>query len=241
MNIIPAIDIIEGECVRLTQGDYSKKRVYNTNPVEVAKFYYDKGFERVHIVDLDGAAASEPVNLKVVEKIKTCTNLKIQFGGGIKSRKSIESCYSSGCDWAICGSVAVYRPQEFSEWLSLFGGDRVILGADVRNGKISVAGWREDTSLEIVPFVKGFEESGLKSIICTDISRDGMLTGPDFDLYRGLREHLPGIEIIVSGGVSSVSDIESANAFGFNSLIVGKAIYENRINMEELALWLQRG
>ncbi len=241
MNIIPAIDIIEGECVRLTQGDYSKKRVYNSDPVEVAKFYYDNGFERVHIVDLDGAAASEPVNLKVVEQIKSYTNLKIQFGGGIKSRKSIESCYSSGCDWAICGSVAVYRPQEFSEWLSLFGGDRVILGADVRNGKISVAGWREDTSLEIVPFVRGFTEYGLKSVICTDISRDGMLTGPDLGFYSRLRKELEGMEITISGGVSSVEDIEMAADAGFESIIVGKAIYENRIRMEELALWLQRG
>lgn len=239
MTIIPAIDIIGGECVRLTQGDYSLKKVYFRDPVEVAKYFFDNGFKRLHIVDLDGAKSSVPVNLSKVEKIKSKTNMIVQFGGGLKSESSLKSAFDSGADYLICGSVAVKNPALFREWLLKFSGERLILGADIKEGKLSVTGWTEDTSLEIVPFVKGFLESGLKSVICTDISRDGMLNGPDFNLYESLRNDLPGVELTISGGVSSICDIEIACKRQFDAIIIGKAIYEKKIKIEELRKWLQ--
>lgn len=238
MILIPAIDIIGGECVRLTQGDYAQKKVYFRDPVEVAKYYFDNGFERLHVIDLDGAKASSPQNLKIVEKIKTKTNLIVQFGGGVKSLQNLESAFNSGADFIICGSVAVKEPDSFREWLKKYSGEKIILGADVKNEKISVNGWLEDTEIEIIEFISQFISDGLSRVICTDISKDGMLQGPNMDLYSKIMNALPSLKLTVSGGVSSVSDIEVVLEGGYDSVILGKALYENKIKIEELRKWL---
>lgn len=241
MILIPAIDIIGGECVRLTQGDYAQKKVYFRDPVEVAKYYYDNGFEKLHVIDLDGAKASSPQNLKIVEKIKTKTNLIVQFGGGVKSLQNLESAFNSGADFIICGSVAVKEPDSFREWLKKYSGEKIILGADVKNEKISVNGWLEDTEIDIIEFISQFISDGLSRVICTDISKDGMLQGPNMDLYSKIMNALPSLKLTVSGGVSSVSDIEAVLKGGYDSVILGKALYENKIKIEELRRWLLKG
>lgn len=238
MILIPAIDIIGGECVRLTQGDYAQKKVYFRDPIEVAKYYFDNGFERLHVIDLDGAKASSPQNLKIVEKIKTKTNLIVQFGGGVKSLQNLESAFNSGADFIICGSVSVKEPDSFREWLKKYSGEKIILGADVKNEKISVNGWLEDTEIEIIEFISQFISDGLSRVICTDISKDGMLQGPNMDLYSKIMNALPSLKLTVSGGVSSVSDIEVVLEGGYDSVILGKALYENKIKIEELRKWL---
>ncbi len=241
MTIIPATDILNGECVRLTKGDYSKSRVYYKDPADVAKFFEGNGFKRLHIVDLDGARESFPQNLPVLERIKGQTGLTVQFGGGIKSDESLKDAFNAGADMVICGSIAAKDPHKFRKWLLEYGGEKIILGADVRNGKIAVSGWLEDTSADLIPFVNSFLDDGLKKLICTDISRDGTLEGPNMDLYEDLILHFPSTEITVSGGVSSMADIERIFEKGLPSVIVGKAIYEGKIKMEDLRQWLQKG
>lgn len=234
IEIIPAIDIIGGKCVRLTQGDYARKTIYGSNPADIAKSYEDAGLRRIHLVDLDGAKVSRPLNLAVLEEVARRTSLDIQYGGGIKSAESLRSVFGAGANRAICGSVAVDEPELFGEWLAEFGAARIILGADIRDGRIATHGWIRSSQLTAEALIESFAAAGLTQAICTDISKDGMLAGPAFGLYGGLQEAFPGVDITVSGGISSIGDIEQLDAMGLRSVIVGKAIYEGRITPDDL-------
>lgn len=238
IEIIPAIDIIEGKCVRLSQGDYAQKKVYNENPLEVAKEFEAAGIRRLHLVDLDGAKAKHIVNYKVLESIATHTDLTIDFGGGLKSDEDLRIAFESGAKMVTGGSIAVKEPDTFLSWLDKFGAERIILGADVKDEKIAVSGWIESTNLELLPFVKDFVERGVDKVICTDISKDGMLKGPSIDLYKRMLAEIPSLYLIASGGVSSMKDIEELNEANVPAVITGKAIYEGRIKMEEIASFL---
>jgi len=238
IEIIPAIDIIEGKCVRLSQGDYAQKKVYNENPLEVAKEFEAAGIRRLHLVDLDGAKAKHIVNYKVLESIATHTDLTIDFGGGLKSDDDLRIAFESGAQMVTGGSIAVKEPDTFLSWLDKFGAERIILGADVKDEKIAVSGWIESTNLELLPFVKDFVERGVDKVICTDISKDGMLKGPSIDLYKRMLAEIPSLYLIASGGVSSMKDIEELNDANVPAVITGKAIYEGRIKMEEIASFL---
>lgn len=241
IQIIPAIDIIDGKCVRLVQGDYGNCTTYSSTPLDMAKLYADCGIKRIHVVDLDGAKSSSPKNLGILEKISFGTTLEIEWGGGIKTRESLKSVLNAGADYAIIGSIAASKPHLFAHWLEEFGGGQLILGADIRDGKVSVNGWKEDTTMGIEDVIEEFLPHGLTQVICTDISRDGMLEGPSYSLYNGLQEKYKKMEITVSGGISSMEDIIKLDALGLKKVIVGKAIYENRISLKELKKWLQRG
>lgn len=238
IEIIPAIDIIEGKCVRLSQGDYAQKKVYNENPVEVAKEFESVGIRRLHLVDLDGAKAQHIVNYKVLESIATQTSLTIDFGGGLKSDDDLRIAFESGAKMITGGSVAVKKPEVFLSWLDKFGAERIILGADVKEEKIAVSGWIETTSLDLLPFVQNFVDKGIDKVICTDISKDGMLKGPSVELYKKILKEIPSLYLIASGGVSSMKDIEELNEANVPAVITGKAIYEGRIKMEEIASFL---
>ncbi|MBR5972292.1 MAG: 1-(5-phosphoribosyl)-5-[Paludibacteraceae bacterium] len=238
IEIIPAIDIIEGKCVRLSQGDYAQKKVYNENPLEVAKEFETAGIRRLHLVDLDGAKAKHIVNYKVLESIATHTDLTIDFGGGLKSDDDLRIAFESGAQMVTGGSIAVKEPDTFLSWLDKFGAERIILGADVKDEKIAVSGWIESTNLELLPFVKDFVERGVDKVICTDISKDGMLKGPSIYLYKRMLAEIPSLYLIASGGVSSMKDIEELNDANVPAVITGKAIYEGRIKMEEIASFL---
>lgn len=240
IEIIPAIDIIDGVCVRLTKGDYNSKRDYGIRPVDMAKQYEGVGITRLHIVDLDGAKASKPVNLKSIEEVCDATNLKVQFGGGIKSTESVEMAYAAGVYSVICGSVAITNPELFISWLKKYGGDRVILGADIKDGNIAINGWLESGDKSINQLLDYFLPYGLKRVVCTDISKDGMLQGPNFELYRELQESYPTLNITVSGGISTSEDIDKLNEMELKSVIVGKAIYEGKIELNELKRWLPK-
>lgn len=234
IEIIPAIDIIDGECVRLTRGDYSQKSSYFKEPLEVALRFEDCGVKRLHIVDLDGAKASAPVNLKVLERIATRTNLDIEFGGGIKSDEAITDIFNAGACRAICGSIAIKSPEMFERWIGRYGAEKMILGADTIDGKIAISGWLETASIGVEQIIERFEPAGLNQVICTDISKDGMLEGPSTQLYTALQSRFPSIDITVSGGISSLEDIIELDQKGLRSVIVGKAIYEGRITIEML-------
>lgn len=238
IEIIPAIDIIEGRCVRLTQGDYAQKRVYDADVVDMAKRYEDCGVRRIHVVDLDGAKSSLPQNLRLLERIALSTNLDVEWGGGIKSEEALHRVFDSGAKYAIVGSVAAREPELFAQWIVKFGGERMVLGADVRQGKVSVNGWQEDLSLSIEELVEGLLPSGLSQVICTDIERDGMLQGPSVELYEALQGRFEGVDFTVSGGISSMHDIETLSQKGLRRVIVGKAIYENRITLKDIERWL---
>lgn len=238
-KIIPAIDIIDGECVRLSMGDYAKKRVYDKDPAKVAKMFMEIGFDRLHIVDLQGAKEDYPVNLEVLSKVASSTTAAIQFGGGIKSEAAAEEAFRCGAKKVICGSIAVENPGLLKSLLKRFGGERVILGADIREGKISLKGWLEQSPLSIFELIAMFSDSGLMQVICTDITKDGMLQGPSFEIYNELKREFPKIEIIASGGVSSLEDIVKLCETGADGVIAGKAFYENKISYSELMLWLQ--
>jgi len=238
-KIIPAIDIIEGECVRLSMGDYSKKVVYGNDPALVAKMFMENGFDRVHIVDLQGAKADYPVNLAVLRKVAAATTAEIQFGGGVKSESAAEAVFNCGANKIICGSIAVENPHLLKNLLRIYGSERVILGADIREGMISVKGWMEQSELTINELISQFSAFGLKEVICTDISKDGMLQGPSVEIYRELKREFPEVGIIASGGVSSLEDIVKLYETGVDGVIAGKAFYENRISYSELILWLQ--
>ena len=241
IQILPAIDIIGGKCVRLSQGDYNQCTTYNPTPADMARMYADAGIERIHVVDLEGAKSSSPANLKTLEKIASSGAVKIEWGGGIKSRESLKDVLYAGADYAIVGSIAAQKPALFEHWLKEFGGDKLILGADLKGGKVSVNGWKEEVAMGIEDIVERFIPFGLKEVICTDISKDGMLAGPAFSLYTGLQEKFAGIEFTVSGCISSMEDIVKLDAMGLKKVIVGKAIYENKITLEEIRQWLQRG
>ncbi|MBR3454472.1 MAG: 1-(5-phosphoribosyl)-5-[Bacteroidaceae bacterium] len=234
IELIPAIDIIEGKCVRLTQGDYNCKKIYNENPVEVAREFADYGIRRLHIVDLDGAKSQHVVNHKVVEQIRQATDLLIDFGGGIKSDDDLHKAFDAGASMVTIGSLAVKQPETFLRWLSLFGSEHIILGADVKQGNISINGWQEEDGEQLVPFVRRYVDKGVKQVLCTDISKDGMLQGPSVDLYRQLLSTFPDLYLIASGGVSCIDDIKALDAAGVPAVVFGKAIYEGRINLSEL-------
>ena len=239
IKIIPAIDLIEGRCVRLTKGDYGLKKVYDGSPLDVARQFADAGVSRIHLVDLDGAKAGCPQNLKVLESIASAVSCELEWGGGIADSDALESVFDAGATHAIAGSVAALKPELFEEWLSRFGGRRVILGADVRGGRIAVKGWLEEAPLSIEDLVQRFLPLGLVECIVTDISRDGMLSGPSTALYQHLQSAFPSLSFTVSGGISSMEDIRALDAVGLKKAIVGKAFYEERITLKDIALWSQ--
>lgn len=239
--IIPAIDLIDGKCVRLTQGDYARKKEYSKDPLEMAKEYEDCGIRRLHIVDLDGAKAKRPCNLAVLEKIAGATSLDIEWGGGIKDSSALRSALDAGAGRIICGSIAVDDRWEFTSWLSAFGPSRIILGADVREGKVATHGWLKDSGLSLEELMGWYVPEGLSHMICTDISKDGMLQGPDFEFYTALMQSWPSVDVTLSGGISCMEDIVKADESGLHSVIVGKAIYEGRINLKEIESWLLKG
>ena len=238
-EIIPAIDIIGGKCVRLSQGDYSRKTVYNEHPLEVARMFEDAGIRRLHLVDLDGARAQHIVNYKVLEQVAAKTNLIIDFGGGLKSDEDLDIAFNSGAAMVTGGSIAVKEPDLFIAWLTKYGSEKIILGADAKDGKIAVSGWEEETNLTLVDFISEFHAKGITKVISTDISRDGMLTGPAFELYAGLLEVLPGVEIIASGGISSMEEIYKLAELNVPGVITGKAIYEGKISLTEIKKYNQ--
>ncbi len=234
IEIIPAIDIIDGKCVRLSQGDYDRKTVYNDDPLVVAKMFEDAGIRRLHLVDLDGAKAHHIVNHKVLERIATNTNLVIDFGGGLKSDQDLETAFNAGAAMVTGGSIAVKSPEVFLAWIDKFGAERIILGADAKNGMIAVSGWQESTELPIIGFIENYVTKGISKVISTDIARDGMLSGPSMELYQQIMDRFPGLELIASGGIASMQDIINLDRIGVPGVITGKAIYENRITLSEI-------
>lgn len=234
MIIIPAIDIIDGKCVRLTQGDYAQKKIYNENPLEVAKEFEAAGITHLHLVDLDGAKSQHIVNYKVLESISKNTHLKIDFGGGIKSNDDIRIAFECGANQITGGSIAVKNKPLFREWINTFGAEKIILGADIKNGKIAVNGWKEESQEELFTFLESYISSGIQYVICTDISKDGLLQGTATELYKQIISKFPALKLIASGGVSSVSDLEELKSAGLYGAIVGKAFYEGRIKLSEL-------
>lgn len=234
MRIIPAIDIIEGKCVRLSKGDYSTKKIYNEDPLEVAKSFEAHGIEYLHLVDLDGAKSSHIVNHKILESIATKTSLKIDFGGGLKTDKDLQIAFESGANQITGGSIAVKNPDLFQSWLQKYGNEKIILGADAKDRKIAVSGWLEDSDKEIIPFIQNFEKAGVKYVICTDISKDGMLEGPSFELYQEILSETENINLIASGGISTFDELPKLDELGCEGVIIGKAIYENRISLKQL-------
>lgn len=234
IELIPAIDIINGQCVRLTKGDYSQKTVYRDSPADVAKEFETIGFKRLHVVDLDGAKSKHIVNSPVLRRITTETHLTVDFGGGIKTEDDIEEAFSAGAAMVTVGSIAVTNPDLFLGWLEKYGAERMILGADVRQGKISINGWKEDSSEELLPFLRKYVDAGVRNVLCTEISKDGTLAGPAIDLYKQVMDAYPQLHLIASGGVSSKEDIFALDAAGIPAVVFGKAIYEGRINLHEL-------
>lgn len=238
IEIIPAIDLIDGKCVRLSQGDYAQKTIYNENPLEVAKMFADAGIRRLHLVDLDGAKAQHIVNHKVLETITSGTDLIVDFGGGLKTDDDLRIAFECGASMITGGSIAVKNSDVFSSWISRFGGEKIILGADVKNEKIAVGGWLETTELDLMPFIQKFMSQGVSKVICTDISKDGMLQGPAIELYKKMLVEKPDMYLIASGGVSSIRDIELLMEANIPAVITGKAIYEGRIKLNELSRFL---
>lgn len=235
MEIIPAIDIIDGKCVRLSKGDYNAQKTYSDNPLEIARMFQDAGLKRLHLVDLDGARSSHVVNHRTLESIAAHTGLSIDFGGGIKSDEDLRIVFSSGAAMATVGSIAVSHPELMLEWTGTYGPDRMILGADVRDGFISVSGWKEDSRLALTDFLKDYTAKGITRVLCTDINRDGMLQGPATDLYRSILKDFPDMKLIASGGVSSMEDLIGLKEAGLPSAIVGKAYYEGRVTLDQLS------
>ena len=241
MEIVPAIDMIEGRCVRLSQGDFNKSKEYDASPLEMAKRYEDVGVRRLHLVDLDGARAGVPQNLRSLEQIASATSLDVEWGGGVRSGESIASVLNAGAAGVICGSLALQEPRLFSAFLKEYGEERIILGADISGGKIATKGWLELSSSTIEEVIELFLKDGLKRVICTDISKDGMLQGPAVELYSALMERFPTMHLTASGGVGSMADLENLEAAGVPAAIVGKAIFEERITLKEIERWQLRG
>ena len=234
IELIPAIDIIDGKCVRLTKGDYNQKTVYNDSPADVARQFEDMGFKRLHVVDLDGAKSKHIVNDHVLKAITDATNLKVDFGGGLKTDDDLKKAFEAGASMVTIGSIAVTKPELFLSWLEEYGADKLILGADVRNGKISINGWKEDSAEELLPFLKQYVDHGVKNVLCTEISKDGTLQGPATGLYRQIMDAYPTLHLIASGGVGSNEDIKALADSGIPAVVFGKAFYEGKINIEEL-------
>ncbi len=236
IELIPAIDLIEGKCVRLTKGEYDSKKVYNEDPVAQAKEFEKLGFKRLHVVDLDGAKSKHVVNDAVLKGITENTSLVVDFGGGIKTAEDIEKAFAAGASMVTLGSIAVTNPELCKEWIGKYGAEKIILGADVRNGKISINGWKEDSEEDLVPFLKKYIDMGIRNVLCTEISKDGTLAGPAVELYKELMAEYPMMHLIASGGVSSNNDITDLNKAGIPAVVFGKAYYEGRINVKELCL-----
>ena len=236
IELIPAIDIIEGQCVRLTKGDYAQKTVYG-QPLEMAKDFERIGYKRLHVVDLDGAKSKHIVNADALSGITQETRLAVDFGGGIKSDDDIEKAFACGAQMVTIGSIAVTEPELFMSWLKKYGPERLILGADVRHGKISINGWKEESALDLLPFLSQYVRAGIKNVLCTEISKDGTLTGPAITLYQQIMEAYPDLHLIASGGVASIDDIKALDKAGIPAVVFGKAIYEGKINLEELWDW----
>lgn len=234
MELIPAIDIIDGQCVRLTKGDYDQKTVYRDSPAEVAAEFEKIGFRRLHVVDLDGAKSKHIVNGKALQGITAKTRLKVDFGGGIKTDEDIETAFENGAQMVTVGSIAVKEPERFLSWVNKYGAEHLILGADVRNGKISINGWKEDSEEDLLPFLRRYVNAGVRQVLCTEISKDGTLQGPAIELYRSIMAEYPGLHLIASGGVSSIEDIRELDAAGIPAVVFGKAIYEGCINLRDL-------
>lgn len=234
IELIPAIDLIDGKCVRLTQGDYDTKKIYNEDPLEVAKMFEENGIRRLHIVDLDGARQGRIINYRILERIATRTSLIIDFGGGLKQEGDLEIAFESGAQMVTGGSIAVKDPATFTSWIQKFGNEKIILGADAKDKKIAISGWEETTDKELVSFIREYYDKGITKTICTEISRDGMLQGPAIELYKEIKEALPFLYLIASGGVSSIQDIEKLEEAGIQAVIFGKAIYEGRIRLKDL-------
>ncbi|MDR1172208.1 MAG: 1-(5-phosphoribosyl)-5-[(5-phosphoribosylamino)methylideneamino]imidazole-4-carboxamide isomerase [Bacteroidales bacterium] len=238
MDIIPAIDLMDGKCVRLTQGDYARKKVYNENPLEVAKSFEAAGIRRLHLVDLDGAKAQHIVNYRVLHSIATQTSLEVDFGGGLKTGADLRIAFDNGASMVTGGSIAVKDPGTFMQWIADYGPERIILGADARDGMIAVSGWTETASLELAAFIAGYRAKGITRVICTDIGRDGMMQGPAVELYRSLLEQFPALYLVASGGVSCMEDMVALQKAGLPAVITGKAIYEGKIGLKELGKFL---
>lgn len=234
MRIIPAIDIIDGQCVRLVKGDYSQKTVYAKNPVTVAKMFEGAGIRYLHLVDLDGAKSSGVKNWKILEDITSQTNLIVDFGGGIKSGADIRQAFDSGAAQVNVGSIAVQDKPLFLSWLSQFGSERIILSADVNDEKVSISGWKENTSVDVLPFIRAYHEKGVIYLVCTDIQKDGMLSGSSLGLYRKILFRFPDIKLVASGGVTTVSEIDQLITLGVDGIIIGKALYENKLTLKDL-------
>ncbi len=237
MIIIPAIDIIDGKCVRLTQGDYAQKTIYNETPVEVAKSFADNGFTRLHLVDLDGAKAGKIINYKVLENIASAVNIEIDFGGGIKQKEDVDLVLNSGAKFATIGSLAVKNDTLFTEWINDYGAEKFLLGADVKGENIAVSGWLETTNTDVFSFIDQYVVKGIDHIFCTDVSKDGLLQGPSIELYKKIIAKFPSINFIASGGVSSMNDLLELSRIGCFGAIVGKAVYEGKISLKELSLF----
>lgn len=234
IELIPAIDIIDGKCVRLSQGDYDTQKVYNESPLEVAKEFEANGIRRLHVVDLDGAKSSHIVNYKVLDQLAGHTSLTIDFGGGIKTDEDLTIAFEYGAQMVTLGSIAVKNPDLFKSWLHKFGAEKIILGADVKDNRISVNGWKEESQQELLPFLDGYTQEGIRKVLCTDISRDGMLQGPSIDLYKQIMDQFPDMHLIASGGVSGLDDIIRLDEAGIPAVVFGKALYEGRITLNDL-------
>jgi phosphoribosylformimino-5-aminoimidazole carboxamide ribotide isomerase len=241
MRIIPAIDIIEGKCVRLSKGDYDTKKIYNENPLEVAKSFQDHGIQYLHLVDLDGAKSSKIVNHKVLEQIASKTSLKIDFGGGLKSDADLKIAFESGTSQITGGSIAVKNSVLFKEWIVKYGSDKIILGADANNEKVAISGWLEESKEDLIPFIQSYQESGIQYVICTDIAKDGMLEGPSFELYQKILSKTNGLKLIASGGISTFDELPKLAELGCEGTIIGKAIYEGRITLKQLENYIIQG
>ncbi|MCR5711995.1 MAG: 1-(5-phosphoribosyl)-5-[(5-phosphoribosylamino)methylideneamino]imidazole-4-carboxamide isomerase [Prevotella sp.] len=237
IELIPAIDIINGQCVRLTKGDYNQKTVYNDSPSLVAHEFEKIGFKRLHVVDLDGAKSKHIVNSQALHQITSETQLQVDFGGGIKTDEDIETAFANGAKMVTVGSIAVTNPDLFISWMEKYGAERMILGADVRNGKISINGWKEDSTEDLLPFLQKYIDAGVRNVLCTEISKDGTLQGPAIELYSQVMEAYPQLHLIASGGVSCMADIQALNQAGIPAVVFGKAIYEGKINLKELWDW----
>ncbi len=240
MEIIPAIDIINGACVRLTQGDYNQKTVYSSHPLDVAKQFEDQGIRTLHLVDLDGAKNGKITNLYVLETIAKHTNLQIDFGGGVKTAEDVQQILNAGANWVTIGSLAVKQPEVMTEFIQTIGAEKFMLGADVKNEWLQIHGWMENTQVHVYEFIAQYLKQGVRRFFCTDISKDGMLQGPSVDLYKNIIAHFPEIFFIASGGVSSMDDLYQLKACGCRGAIVGKAIYEGKISLSELNQWNQQ-
>jgi phosphoribosylformimino-5-aminoimidazole carboxamide ribotide isomerase len=234
MRIIPAIDIIDGKCVRLSKGDYDTKKIYNVNPLEVAKSFENHGIQYLHLVDLDGAKSNKIVNHKILEQLASQTSLKIDFGGGLKSDADLKIAFESGANQITGGSIAVKNPILFKEWIAKYGADKIILGADANNEKVAISGWLEDSKEDLIPFIQSYQDDGIKYVICTDIAKDGMLEGPSFDLYKNILSQTTNLKLIASGGISTFEELPKLAEMGCEGTIIGKAIYEGRITLKQL-------